>query len=627
MFSATNKYFTELDAQKFLQMIREDQSILQEKYGNYFSYNSSDCTDDNERALSYIKSTTYNLFVKLSATLLGHFSNCQSLGCFVPQSLDWDLTFSHCMMNVYDICFQIMNSQDTNICDIYNYPPESKRHDFSDYTYEKPKTSKKEKTSIYKKMSTLKKELKKANLSDWFQIKDDKENNGRSGALLQSQLQLLLSIMFSNNKCNDKFFLHKHMSIYNSNNSHPSKRTIGIIRDFDCLPVKSSFQLPCLHVIESGHTTNGLFFPGYSPFMHTLSSTSPLMSIEHNSSTTLSAFDYYCNYKLESIFNLQLGYQIFETYILLPELADHDIKIDDLCFLGESSNILYRYTLFTTSLREYISKYLRYCDEVAKIKEQYQKEKQNPELATIAAGNRLRHYNVRFHNTPSPFPFNVIEEIGSNSFKVADHNFYPCSPRTNQHKNSTRSSSCFMTMAPNIWLEKYKEFMSSYEGYVLALCERSLFYQLYDYFIKIGGTPSYNDLNHHTIINSMFDLASDYIEHDNNWKLFQNINCENSLKFSNPKPNGNDKYNDTAKPQMNDEDDLLFIDPIIYDNRPENAIKIQKYSTVPIVFSKIVKYSNKKGFPFSQLNDKIEKEAQPRYEPTDYCAKIKIRRR
>ena len=33
-----------------------------------------------------------------------------------------------------------------------------------------------------------------------------------------------------------------------------------------------------------------------------------------------------------------------------------------------------------------------------------------------------------------------------------------------------------------------------------------------DYFIKIGGTPSYNDLKHHTIINSMFDLASDYIE-------------------------------------------------------------------------------------------------------------------
>ena len=102
----------------------------------------------------------------------------------------------------------------------------------------------------------------------------------------------------------------------------------------------------------------------------------------------------------------------------------------------------------------------------------------------------------------------------------------------------------------------------------------------------------------------MFKLADHYIKKDDNWKLPQNIEF---------------------KRKIYDYDYPDYIAEITPD------FEISDYKTVPRVFRKLITASNSKGFPFSNFNqtlaEKIEKKLQTRYEPTEYCANIRIRRR
>lgn len=598
MSEKKHKYFTKSDASLFIHSIDSEQAKYTEQYGDFFSYNASNYTADTELALSQIIQNTYTLFLKLSTSQLLHFSNCQELGNYIPASLDWSLTLSHCMMVVYDICFQIIFAEDAGVNNLFdNLDNSDESIDLScSHTYPNREFS----SSIYKKMQTLIKHLEKANLTTWFQTKASC-NNTQSTALLQSQLPLLRSILLSNDKNNDKFYFRKHMCIYDCDETKTSKRTTAMIKNADQQSSDHTFYLPCLHVIESGDYKNGIFFPGYSPFVKTLLPNSPLPRRIPYIKKQFSAFEYYCNYKLESIFNLHTGYQIFETYSN-SEISLCNIHMENLCFIAGVSNILYRNSLLQSGLSSFTSWYASYCNQKKQIQENYKKEKLRQCTATENA--RLHSKHIIFSAKNSFDLYNMITHPNTSIlYKKASARAYPCNPRTPNNKNSVRSISCFMTLTPECWLEKYTDFIMAYEQYVLALCERSIFYQLYSYFEKVEG-GSKNLQKKQLYIYSMFKLADHYIKKDDNWKLPQNIEF---------------------KRKIYDYDYPDYIAEITPD------FEISDYKTVPRVFRKLITASNSKGFPFSNFNqtlaEKIEKKLQTRYEPTEYCANIRIRRR
>lgn len=530
------KYINFENVHEYKEKIIKEHKELSDTYGEVY-FNSTSRKTTPEKILPHIEDNTRNLFKLLCESSKPYHTLCQQLNRVCPAKISFQSTFYHCIMSSYDLAFQFLHLKNLFLSDLLYNEGTIERHDLNIDLLEGVSDN-----TISARIVRGMKLLDEANLSDWFQftssyhpntsIEDlnsaySESNLSRRtyNTLLESQVTFLQSLLYGHDYHTDKFFLNKHLCVYGTKNKEPKRRAINHFRNADLLrpdywhkqdPV---LQLELLHILESGDPQRGIFFPGYSPFiMQTPNGCMPLDRLRIiTDNTKLSAFDYYFNYKMESIFNLFLGYQLILFYRDNIYESKSQISLNDFCFLAKQSNVLYRFDFFNAF---------------------YEK---------LVEHNSYVQENLPF-NRFAPFDYNPDGE----------NTYHPLKQLLSNKSNLLKSTEVEI----NEWLKIFKELCNDYENYILAICERSVFFQLYSYFNNScdNSSPKF-------IFPKLLDLCGQYIE------------------------SKNDKFIMSQK--------KTYLETCMISTSPMK-LKQTQYSKINNFFEELIKCSNQKSAPLSE---------------------------
>ena len=243
--------------------------------------------------------------------------------------LNWNSIAIHCLMTAYDTLFQ----QNNHTC----YSFELGRCHFEDAVFSRNSPLGNSLKALFpwistKRLCSLRNQLQHIDMGDFFFF-STLSSKKRKKPLLYHEIPLLTSLISGILLpfCSDESSILDHSS------SHKLQKKLEIY--FQERKTKHILSNYDLLLTMPASPTDRYFFPGYYPIEE-------LVYIDMHSKN-LNAFDYYINYKLESIFNIETAYMI-RDFFLNPKYRDYifepnsDASMKDFCNIAKCQALLLR---------------------------------------------------------------------------------------------------------------------------------------------------------------------------------------------------------------------------------------------------------------------------------------------
>lgn len=306
-----------------------------QKLSNFFLDNhlliSTQAFADTSQSFESQLQSTLNLTEYIFNSIVNN-SNYKRQICFAQDQnlLDWNAIAIDCLMVAYDTLYQMNNYEHYSIANgnnssLRNSPLGKSLSQFDSLISPK---------RIY----SCRDQLRKNFMGEFFSFSTPTERI-RKKPFLKHELPLVYSLIsstllaeYSGNYENElkhpgsNHQLQKRLEIYNGN-----RKTEHILSNYELLT--------CMH----NNPECCFYFPGYYPI-------EDLVYMD-SCSNDLNAYDYYINYKLESIFNIETAYMIHEQTVIHPEFYSDNPKDYPNTFMTDFSCIANCQAIF---LRKYL---------------------------------------------------------------------------------------------------------------------------------------------------------------------------------------------------------------------------------------------------------------------------------